>query len=188
MNVIVLCTGRCGSMTFTKACSHLTNFTSGHETRSARIGPARLAYPDDHIEVDNRLSWLLGSLGARFDGTDVLYVHLKRDPEAVAHSFLKRWDSTFRPSMIRAFGHGVVQRVKDWPEDRRIDVCRHYVQTVTANIDEFTRSRPSMSVEVESVEVGFTRFLERIGAEGDRAAALGEWAVRHNASRSNSSQ
>ncbi|WP_395694230.1 hypothetical protein [Nocardioides sp.] len=183
MNVFVLCTGRCGSMTFVEASQHLTNYTAGHESRSARIGAARFDYPEQHVEVDNRLSWHLGGLGRAYRDRDVLYVHLRRDPEAVAQSFLKRWDSTFRPSIIRAFGHGIVQRVRDWPEERRIDVCRHYVDTVTVNIEEFLRDRPSMSVELETVAADFGRFLDRIGAEGDRAAALAEWGVRHNSSQ-----
>lgn len=183
VNVFVLCTGRCGSVTFFQACSHLTNFTSGHETRSARIGPARVDFPPRHIEVDNRLSWQLGRLGARWDREDVLYVHLTRDREAVARSFRTRWDSTFRASMIRAFGHGIVQRAKEWPEERRLDVCRDYVDTVTANIDDFLRTRPSMTVELESIHIDFAEFLDRIGAEGDRGAALAEWGVRHNASK-----
>lgn len=183
MNVFVLCTGRCGSMTFVEACGHVTNFTAGHETRAAKIGPARFAYPAGHIEVDNRLSWHLGGLGAAYDGSDVLYVHLRRDPEAVARSFLKRWDSGFRASIIRAFGHGIVQRAKEWPEHRRLDVCRHYVDTVTANIDEFLSGRPSLTVDLQTVEPDFAGFLDRIGAEGDRSAALAEWKVRHNASK-----
>ena len=187
MNVVVLCTGRCGSVTFTRACGHLTNFTASHEAFSGKIGPARFDFPPNHIEVDNRLSWSLGGLGARWDPEDVLYVHLKRDREAVARSFLKRWDSKFRPSIIRAFGHGIVQRVKDWPEEQRLDVCRHYVDTVTANIDDFLRARPSMTVDVENVETDFALFLDRIGAQGDRDAALDEWRVRHNASKSSSS-
>jgi len=187
VNVFVLCTGRCGSVTFSQACSHLTNFTSGHETRSARIGPARVDFPPNHIEVDNRLSWTLGSLAARWDPEDVLYVHLKRDRDAVARSYLKRWNSSFRASIIRAFGHGIVMRVRDWPEEQRLDVSRAYVDTVTANIDEFLRTRPSMTVQLEDVETDFAEFLHRIGAKGDREAALAEWSVRHNASKTSSS-
>jgi hypothetical protein len=183
VNVFVLCTGRCGSTTFVEACQHLTNYTAGHETRAARIGPARFDYPERHIEADNRLSWHLGALGRAYDGREVLYVHLKRDPEAVARSFVKRWDSSFRPSMIRAFGHGIVQRVRDWPEERRLDVCRHYVDTVTANIDEFLRGREAVTVELATVEADFALLLQRIGAEGDRASAMSEWGVRHNASQ-----
>ncbi|WJI25223.1 hypothetical protein RHP47_05945 [Thermosynechococcus sp. QKsg1] len=50
MNVFVLCTGRCGSVTFAKACTFITNFSSAHESRTFLLGEARLAYPDRHIE------------------------------------------------------------------------------------------------------------------------------------------
>ena len=56
MNVFVLCTGRCGSTTFACACRHIENYTAAHESRSHLAGPERFAYPEDHIEVDNRLS------------------------------------------------------------------------------------------------------------------------------------
>ena len=78
MNVFVLCTGRCGSTTFSKAASHMTNITAGHETRCSLIGNLRLAYPPSHIEVDNRLSWFLGRLDCTY-GKNACYVHLQRD-------------------------------------------------------------------------------------------------------------
>ena len=82
-NVFVLCTGRCGSTTFDRACRHMTNWTAGHETRSHLTGPDRFAYPPRHIEADNRLSWMLGRLEQAY-GADAAYVHLTRDAEAVA--------------------------------------------------------------------------------------------------------
>ena len=54
----------------------MTNFTAGHETRTNRLGAARLDYPDRHIEADNRLSFFLGKLNARW-GDDAHYVHLR---------------------------------------------------------------------------------------------------------------
>ena len=96
-NVFVLCTGRCGSTTFARACQHLSNFTVGHESRVDLIGPDRLAYPQAHIEVDNRLSWMLGRLGAAFDDDETLWVHLIRDEEETARSFVKR------------FGRGIIR-------------------------------------------------------------------------------
>ena len=117
MRVFVLGTGRCGTTTFARACAHIENFTSGHESNARFIGESRLEYPTDHIEADNRLSWMLGALGARYDGTEVLYVHLRRDPDEVARSFELRWESGFRASIIRAFAHGIVQRIEDWPAD-----------------------------------------------------------------------
>ncbi|MDN5744085.1 MAG: hypothetical protein L0H31_03070 [Nocardioidaceae bacterium] len=182
-NVFVLCTGRCGSVTFATACGHLSNFTAGHETRSGKIGKARMAYPKGHIEADNRLSWHLALLGQRWDKDGAFYVHLKRDPDAVARSYARRWNGKYRASMIRAFGHGIVMRAKDWPEEKRVDVARFYADTVNANIEEFLKNRPSMTVDLETIETDFPVFLDRIGAEGDLDAAIGEWSVRHNASK-----
>ena len=91
MNVFVLCTGRCGSTTFARAAEHATNFSVGHESRKRLIGAERFAYADNHIEVDNRLSWMLGRLDDHY-GERARYVHLTREREAVARSFLQRWD------------------------------------------------------------------------------------------------
>ena len=66
MNVFILNSGRCGSTTWIRACTHIDNFSAGHETRSHLSGDARLDYPDRHIEADNRLSWLLGRLDRQY--------------------------------------------------------------------------------------------------------------------------
>ena len=183
MRVFVLSTGRCGSTTFTKACEHLTNFTSAHESNgSAKLFAERFAYPDDHIEVDNRLSWFLGELGKRFDGSDCLYVHLTREPEAVAASFVKRWDKTRTAGIIGAFAQGILMTRRNWDDDEKLAVCRFYVDTVNANITDFLRFRPSVQVSLEHVQWDFNQFLERITAEGDIGAAKREWSIRHNAS------
>lgn len=60
MNVFVLTTGRSGSTTFYKACRHISNYTCGHESNWSLIGKERLNYPENHIEVDNHLVWMLG--------------------------------------------------------------------------------------------------------------------------------
>lgn len=180
-NVFVLGTGRCGTMTFVRACEHLDNFTAGHETLADRHGPERFAYPDRHIEADNRLSWFLGELGRRFDGRDALYVHLRRDPDAVVESFLGRFEADNRASIIRAFAHGIVIRGRDYAGEERREVCRAYVDAVTANIEQFLEDRPSMEMWLEEGAATFPRFLDRIAATGDLGAATTEWGVRHNA-------
>ena len=84
LNVFVLCTGRCGSVTFARACRFIDNYTAGHETAHGY----NLEYPDRHIEVDNRLSWFLGRLDERYP--DAYYVHLLRRREDVVQSFARR--------------------------------------------------------------------------------------------------
>lgn len=181
MNVFVLCTGRSGSTTFHRACRHITNYTSSHEANTSRIGAARLDYPDRHIEVDNRLSWLLGRLDAAF-GDRAFYVHLTRDDHLTARSFDKRWSGRY--SIIRAYGEGVLRR-----KDRSEDICLDYVHTVNANIALFLKDKTrAMSMRLEDARTGFETFWRTIGADGDLEGALREFDVKHNPSKSSASR
>jgi hypothetical protein len=176
-NVFVLCTGRCGSLTFAEACGHIDNFTAAHESRTNRVGSERLAYPPGHIEVDNRLSWLTGRLARRFSDEETFYVHLRRDSEATARSFLDRWHK----GIIRAYARGILAGAHS--QEDPMDVCLDYGRTVNANIAEFLSKRSnSMTVRLEEIDEAFPRFWERIGAVGDLEAAMEEWTVRHNRS------
>lgn len=195
VRVFVLTTGRSGSLTFATACGHITNFTVGHESLRDQIGEARFAYPDNHIEVDNRLSWFPGQLARRFP--DARYVHLVRDPVATADSYLERWPgepksrlrrlrrawSVRQPeaSLMRAFANGIVFRLTSWPEEERRAVSEFMVDTINANIREFLSTREHLTVELEVPGDGFRRFWDWIDAEGDQDAAMREWDVRRNA-------
>lgn len=178
MHVFILGTGRCGTTTFTQACGHLSNYTAGHETYGRAVGSGRFDYPDRHIEADNRLTWFLGELGRRYP--DAFYVHLRRHREEVVNSFLHRWNTG---SIIQAFAHQIVMHQQEWPVERRQEVCRFYVDTVTANIDQFLCGKRAMTMWLHEAPDTFPAFLDRIGAEGDLAAACAEWAVRHNATQ-----
>lgn len=172
-NVFVLCTGRCGSVTFIEASRHITNYTAGHETRTRLVGPQRTEYPARHIEADNRLSWLLGRLELAY-GRDAKYVHLVRDPDAVARSFASRWGQ----GIIHAYDQGLLLGAKAG----RHAVCRDYVETVTTNIKAFLADKPHrMLFRVENAAADWAAFWEWIGAEGDYKASAAEWAVLHNA-------
>lgn len=171
MNVFVLSTGRAGTHTFARACSHLTSHTSAHESRWGLLGRPRLDYPPGHIEVDNRLSWYLGRLHRRY-GDDAFYVHMVRDREAVADSFMKR--RLKRLSIIRAYAYGVVAHEK---ADRA--AAADLWDTVTANVRLFLADRPNaMEIRLAEAKERFPEFLERIGAEGDLDAATAEWDVK----------
>lgn len=182
MRVFVLTTGRSGSKTFAEACRHITNYTSAHESRTGRWGHDRLAYPDQHIEVDNRLSWHLGELDERY-GDTATYVHLRRASEAVIASHLRRWDLRWRGGITRAFAHGILMHPGRYDEDERHGVTAYLVATVEANIRLFLKDKTRVvPVHMESAVTDFDAFWDAIGAAGDRAAARAEWAVRHNAS------
>jgi len=177
MQVFVLCTGRCGSMTFIHACQHMTNFTAGHESRWGLLFGARLCYPQNHIESDNRLSWCLGGLNEKF-GEQAYYVHLLRDREATARSFARRIGGG-PGSIVRGYQRSIV-RCRD--EDP-LEVCRDYVDTVTQNISMFLADKPHvLTVRLEQARRDFRRFWRWIDASGDLDAAMAEWDTRYNAS------
>ncbi|MFC5577122.1 hypothetical protein ACFPOA_03715 [Lysobacter niabensis] len=176
MNVFVLCTGRCGSVTFARAARHIRNYRVGHETRMKQPGPQRVDYPADHIEIDNRLSWFLGRLDAAY-GNNAIYVHLRRDPEAVASSFNRRWH--LGGSIMRAYADQVYAA----PVRDPLAFCRDYVDTVTANINLFLRDKShKMDFWMEHSATDWPAFWSLINAEGKLEDGLSEWAVAHNAS------
>jgi len=175
MNVFILNTGRCGSTTFIKACEHITNFTAGHETRCRLVGEDRLAFAPNHIEADNRLSWILGRLDRRF-GNHAYYVHLHRSEKATAKSFVNR----FHSGIMRSYTRGVLMT----PESRysQMEIAHDYCQTIASNIELFLKDKThTMSFSLENAEENFRQFWQWIAAEGDLEAALSEWRTSHNA-------
>lgn len=176
MNVFVLTAGRSGSMTFIAACRHITNYSCGHESRVHLIGPQRLAYPERHIEADNRLVWYLGRLHAAY-GDQARYVHLTRNPEACAASFARRADF----GIMRAWREGVLLGGEAGQSAHALAL--DYLDTVQANIALFLRDKSHvMRFRLESAREDFRAFWDWIGAAGDLAAALAEWDRRYNAS------
>jgi hypothetical protein len=177
MNVFVLNTGRCGSTTFSRACLHITNYTSGHETRTGYIGASRFQYPPQHIETDNRLSWMLGRLDSHY-GADAFYVYLKRDKKDTARSFEKRYGR----GIIGAYRHQILRKVRS--QLPRSAVCEDYCETVYKNIELFLRDKSNYCIiDIERAQTHFPIFWERIGAEGDLQAALRVFRHHHNASK-----
>ena len=176
VNVFILNSGRCGSTTFIRACSHITNYSAGHETRAGLIGPERLNYPDNHIEADNRLSWYLGRLDLKY-GDDAFYVHLKRDRQATAESFAKRADF----GIMQAYREGIVLGLQGEPEP--VAIARDYLDTVDANIGHFLKDKQhTLHLRLESAKEDFLRFWEWIDASGPLETALLEWDTTYNSS------
>ncbi|MGC1249126.1 MAG: hypothetical protein WA865_23155, partial [Spirulinaceae cyanobacterium] len=139
MNIFVLNTGRCGSTTFIEACKHISNFSSAHESRSKLLGEDRLNYPNNHIEADNRLSWVLGRLDKVY-GNDAVYIHLKRDDNATARSFVKR----FSKGIIKSYKDGVLMGSLDQDapsNDAPMSVALDYCDTVNSNIELFLKDK-----------------------------------------------
>lgn len=144
-----------------------------------KIGSERFAYPDQHIEVDNRLSWFLGTLDDWFsDGA--IYVHLVRNRERTASSHNKRWN--FRNSIVKAFCSGILMTPPETLNRKmRLHVAEMYYDTVNANIKSFLKHQDrTMTIQLENIKKDFRRFWEMIGAEGDLEAALLEFDQQYN--------
>jgi hypothetical protein len=182
-NIFVLSPGRSGSKTFVEAASYLTNYSAAHESLSSRLGDERFAYPENHIEADNRLTWFTGELAKRFT-SDVLYINLIRDFDATVDSFHHRLqNSSYRASIMTAFGHGIVMKPGDWRKDQERELAAFYVQTVQSNIEHFLKDREHRVVHLEDGGASFDEFLQFIGAEGDLAKVRSTWLEVHNARR-----
>lgn len=174
--VFVLGTGRCGSVSFIKACQHIENYSAGHETRSGFIGEQRLNYPQSHIEADNRLTWFLGRLNQRF-GNDAYYVHLRRDPMKTAESFVKRYSR----GIISAYRSSVL--LNSNRRELPIAVCLDYVETVTENILHFLQDKShQIEIDIDQPDDVFCQFWSEINAQGSLQSGLQELHVRHNSS------
>ncbi len=176
MNVFILNSGRCGSTTFIKACQHISNYSAAHESLLSQTGVARLNYPANHIEADNRLSWLLGRLDKSY-GDDAFYVHLKREPQDTASSFAKRIDF----GILKAYEQGVLMH--DTHQLPVNDIASDYIETLNSNIELFLKDKThKMLISLETVQTDFTDFWQRIGAQGNCKKALSEWRINYNAS------
>lgn len=181
MNVFVLNTGRCGSSTFAAACGHIANFTAAHESRVPLLGDARLAYPDRHIEVDNRLAWFLGRLDETY-GDRAYYVHLTRDAGAVAASWTRRYGVL--GGMATGYRDHILSGANWHLPIGRAEAAADYVRTVTENIRLFLKDKTNvLQFRMEAAASDFPRFWEWIDAEGDLAAAMAEWTLRHDTER-----
>ena len=163
-------------MTFSKACGHITNFTSGHESRLPLIGEQRLTYPDNHIESDNRLCWILGRLNQRF-GDNAFYVHLTRDRQKVAESYARR--SHF--GIMKAYRDGLLLGGQSSQSD--LEIANDYIDTIETNINLFLKDKTkTMAFQLEHAKRDFQIFWQRIGAEGDFDKAMQEWDIKYNPS------
>lgn len=180
MRVFVLCTGRCGSMTFAKACCHATNYRSLHEPDRHKPWSARSQPADRTIYVDNRLAWFPGRLLEWLRDDDLL-VWLYRDRAAVRDSFAKRWKKS--ASIVRAYADALLLGAPHTAAS--ID---DYLDAVESNARLLLRSVPvdcRFEFAVEQASEQWPEFWRRIAAVGDASAGLQEFNARHNASPGN---
>jgi hypothetical protein len=175
MNIFILNAGRCGSTTFIQACRHISNFSAAHESRSTLTGEQRLSYPENHIESDNRLCWLLGRLEREY-GNDAYYVHLTRDREQSVASFVKRKDY----GIMQAYREGILMGGQ---QQSPAEIANDYLDTVEDNISLFLKEKHNtMRFSLENAALDFVDFWQWIDARGEMDKAINEWQIHYNAS------
>ena len=186
MNIFILCTGRCGSMSISRACKDLENFSSGHETRISMLGVERLNFPSNHIEADNRLSWFLGRLDAKY-GNDAFYVHMTRDPIETAKSYNRRWYHV--GSIVRSYTEGILTKpLQLVSSNDLLKYSEDYCTTVNENIVHFLKDKDKKCViRLEHLESDFLKFWDLIEAKGNKSKALEALNQKHNKSRTSNS-
>jgi len=187
MNVFISGTGRCGTTTFSKACQHLDNYTSGHETRVSLLGSNRIRYANNHIECDPRLTWYLPQLA--FQYPDSFYVHLRRNEEATIKSLVRKEmvaKKLGQLGLLHGWAMAINMRhskvVINYDELMLAVIAKDYVNCVNTIIDTFFKSGvDNMIINLENIKQDFPLFLDKIGAKGNLAKAIDEWNMRHNA-------
>jgi hypothetical protein len=154
----------------------------GHESRSRRLGANRFAYPDKHIEADNRLAWFTGALDREF-GNDAYYVHLIRDRKETVDSYNRRW--VRYGSLIRAYCEGLHQiTIHTLDKKRRLEVVEDFYDNVNENIRQFLKDKKKVrTIHIEHIREEFPLFWTEIKAEGDLERALETFHSRHNRSK-----
>lgn len=177
MNVFVLCTGRCGSTTFARACEHIDNYSSSHESLTEFLGSKRFDYPKNHIEIDNRLSWLLGRLDKAY-GDNAYYVHLTRDLGKTCESLVKR----INQGIMRAYKTpGILLKMDKSTDPYKI--AEDFCLTVNENIKHFLKDKSNkMNFSLENAKPDFKQFCNNIKADVNIDLALSEFDIKHNAS------
>ena len=163
MRVFVLGTGRCGTVTFSKACEHIENYTVGHESHAGRVGDFN--YPDDHIEVDSRLVECIAHLLVEYP--DAFFVQLMRSRDDCVASMARRPKQDMYCRLHFAAD----------PDRYRAAQVRYFEYNTRIQM----MIPDAYIMWLESAPTMWPEFWSEINADGDFEASLAEWDTRYNA-------
>lgn len=189
--VFVVGTGRCGTTSFYNACKHINNYSCSFEKFTRTPGYVKMI-PDDHIVIDNRLSFHLGSINEYFGNRRFYFVWLRRNRKAVAESFAKRFDNSY--GIISMHYRSIMQRYKSDPNKldhkTKLIIANDYIEMVENNIKLFLISAMSnfnednlQIIEIENINLEFPLFCKNIKAKVDINLAMREFTKMYNKSK-----
>ena len=169
MRVFVTGTGRCGTTTFSKACSIFKNLTCSHESQSSHNN---LKYKDNHIEVDPRLFWHLPNLIEKYP--DALFIHLQRDRESCVGSLEKR------PSLknYALFTEAIIPSTYNRREsaEKYYDFCTKFVDCI------LTTAKNSRKITLIPTTEVWKDFCSYVGEEEMFDVSYKYWTLKYNKS------
>ena len=166
MNIFIVGTGRCGTVTMSKACKHISNFTSNHETHK---GATDFIYPDNHIEIDGALCHFIPTIKEKYP--DAKWIHLWRDPEPTIVSLSKRPSLQFYSRF-----HFRVDK-----QNQRKLAEMYYYNTIGL-VDSMLPD--ALKVNLSDIKTGgWKKVWDYIGAEGNYDTALLEFNKKYNKSK-----
>jgi hypothetical protein len=173
MRIFVIGTGRCGTVTFSKACQHITNYTSGHETTGRLPIKEKLTYPDNHIEIDPSLSYFIPLLREKYP--DALFVHLQRERESCVDSLMKR------QSLYSYAGFHLRAHHTECSKNMRL-IAEIYYDNTNELIKKILNEN-RIFIPLEMIDICFSLdFWVVIEAEGNKEKALSELEIKYNKS------
>lgn len=148
--------GRTATTSLSQVLGDIEGFTSAHESRCNFLGCDRIDYPAYHIECDNRLVWFLPRLTKKYCNDSILVI-IKRDREAIANSYFKRF---FKINIMTAYSQGILMR--DF-KDNDLEVCFDYVDNVYEHLDYFaTNWQHVIYLDISSPQEGLKELLTKI--------------------------
>lgn len=174
MRIFVIGTGRCGTVTFSKACQHITNYTSGHETTTHGKLGNDFDFPDNHIEIDPRLSYFLPLLIQKYPSA--LYVHLQRERESCIKSLSKRGSLTWFSQFHLGSKPDDMKKIAEIYYDNTVDLINTYYYIFRTLKQKF------ITIELNSITYDYIFFWDVIQAEGNKEKALSELKIKYNKS------
>lgn len=189
--VFVVGTGRCGTTSFYNACKHITNYSCSQEKFTRNPGYVKMI-PDNHIAIDNRLSFHLGSLLEYFGNRRFYFVWLRRNRKATAESFAKRFANPH--GIMAAHYRSIMQRYKTDPYKldykAKLEIANDYIEMVDNNIKLFMtcvinnfNEDNFQVIEIENIKLEFAEFWKNIEAKGAMNIAMREFDKLYNKSK-----
>ena len=104
-------------------------------------------------------------------------MHLSRNKDDVTASFSKRIGF----GILKAYEQGVLMHEQHLLPAH--DIAEDYIETVESNIKLFLKGKTNkIEISLETIKTDFTKFWDKIGAEGNLEKALKEWDMNYNAS------